>query len=259
VRSHQIVHRFDIVAGRDNLGGAWGWGGVSVDPTNGTLYTATGNSAISLNGDLVEDQQYAERVVHLSPTLRVLGSSLPPPKSPANLGDEDFGSTPLLFQPKGCPPLLAANSKNGRVLVYRRDHLGVPVWSAAIGSTNPGDPFLGQPSWDAARQQIVIAPAEFGPGTDPSKGVVAYRPASGCTRFTPVWHDNIGGGPIPAPLIAGGIVFALAQADGTVYGIDAAKGTNVWSAKIGSAFAPPATDGRTVYIAAVDGTVRAFG
>jgi hypothetical protein len=37
------------------------------------------------------------------------------PEGIPSVEDNDFGAAPLLFQPPGCPPLAAANAKNGRV------------------------------------------------------------------------------------------------------------------------------------------------
>jgi len=50
-------------------------------------------------------------MVALSPDLsNVLGSNNPGIHA---TGDSDFGAAPLLFQPTACPPLAAANNKNG--------------------------------------------------------------------------------------------------------------------------------------------------
>ena len=45
---------------------------------------------------------------------------------PANIpsvDDYDFGAAPLLFRPRGCPPLAAANNKNTHLYVWDRTRL----------------------------------------------------------------------------------------------------------------------------------------
>ena len=37
---------WDPVPGPQNLGGIWGWGGISVDPRDGSIFTAVGNSHV---------------------------------------------------------------------------------------------------------------------------------------------------------------------------------------------------------------------
>ena len=42
----QALATWDPVPGLGNLGGMWGWGGVSVDPATGRLFTGVGNSSV---------------------------------------------------------------------------------------------------------------------------------------------------------------------------------------------------------------------
>ena len=102
----------------------WGWGGVSVDPKGRALFVGIGNSHVFDSGCdcFVDDAGYGNAMVKLSLDLRVLGWHRPP--TIPNTGDSDFGSAPLLFQPPGCPPLAAANNKNGCMYVWHRDQLG---------------------------------------------------------------------------------------------------------------------------------------
>ena len=64
---------------------------------------ATGNALTTPDNYL-----YSDAVVELSGALGVLGSN-----SPALPGtDADFGATPILFRPAGCPLTLVAASKS---------------------------------------------------------------------------------------------------------------------------------------------------
>jgi outer membrane protein assembly factor BamB len=141
--------------------------------------------------------------------------------------------------------------------VWQRRVLGRALWSALYGGTDPDSPFLGQPAWDAARGQLVVSQAQFGSTSDPSHGVIALRPGSGCRRWSLAWAVDIGGGSQPPPLVLGDVVIATTPA-GDAYAISAAKGSIVWSAKPGPTVAPVATDGRAIFVAGLDGRVHAY-
>jgi hypothetical protein len=91
-----------------NLGGIWGWGGVSAEEDGSVFYTAIGNSRVHSDdcGCFVDDAAFGNRVVALTPDLSVVDSDKP--MEVPGTGDNDFGAAPLLFQPKGCPPFAAA-------------------------------------------------------------------------------------------------------------------------------------------------------
>src|SRR6266540_3643688 len=99
--------------GEGNLGGIWGWGGVSVDRCGRALYTGVGNSYFHDPAcDCYSDTAaYGNSMIKLTPTLRVLDWNRPKPH--LSTGDYDFGSAPMLFQPRGCPHL-AAGAKDRR-------------------------------------------------------------------------------------------------------------------------------------------------
>lgn len=257
VRTHKIAARLDIVPGPHNMGGAWGWGGVSI-AADGTLYLATGNSVVYVNGNLDEDAPYAEAVLHLTPRLKVLAWGEAPDKAAENRGDEDFGSTPLLFQPSGCPPLLAANSKNGYTYVWRRSNLKTPVWKALMGPTAPDEPFLAEPSYDAATRMLVISKSVFGTGANQHRGVTALRANANCTSFSTVWNSNVGPGAQPPPLIVGGVVVSAVASQQMLYAFDVRNGTILWEKKIAPSQAPIATSGAAIYVGDSNGTITSY-
>ena len=127
----------EIAPGPANMGGIWGFGGSSIDPLTGNVWTATGNSQVydAGCGCFLETAGYGESVVELDPGLNVVAADRPA-GIPIPVQDTDFGSTPLLFQPPGCPPLAAANSKNGYAYIWRRDSLSAgPIWSGSARSS----------------------------------------------------------------------------------------------------------------------------
>src|SRR5205814_2076852 len=103
---------FDPVPGGDNMGGVWGWGGVSVEPDGSALYTAIGNAAVLDPGCncVVDDAGFGDSVVRLTTDLTPVASDRP--EDVPRVDDYDFGAAPTLFQPAGCPPLAAANDKD---------------------------------------------------------------------------------------------------------------------------------------------------
>ena len=257
-KSRKVVGKFDVTPGPANLAGIWGWGGVSYDAEAKTLYTATGNAVVYRGGNLIEDAGHAERLLALSPSLRLLAESPAPPPTEENRGDEDFGSTPLLFQPSGCAPLVAANSKNGSTYVWRRGHLASgPVISLPIGPTAPNDPFLGQPVYLPSLRLLVVAQAEF--GADKSRGVSAFRLNAGCSGVVNRWNLNIGGGPQAPPIAVGDVVVASAPATSQVAVVDAKTGLLLDLIATGApVYAPLASDGSSIYVATTGGVVYAY-
>ena len=94
-------------------GGIWGPGGASIDPATNNVFVATGNADTSKGAQ--QNAGYAEQVVELSPTLGTVIANNYPTNIPIIDGDDDFdfGATPLLFTPYGCPLLMAAINKSG--------------------------------------------------------------------------------------------------------------------------------------------------
>ena len=116
VQSRTEIARFDPVPGFGNLGGIWGWGGVSISPDGSDLFTGVGNAYVydpSCNCHL-ETVDYGNSMVRLTPSLEPVASNRPQEVEDTPPGaDIDFGAAPLLFQPPGCPALAAANNKLG--------------------------------------------------------------------------------------------------------------------------------------------------
>jgi hypothetical protein len=254
--TRRVERTLDVVPGPGNMGGLWGWGGVSVDADR-TVYAGTANSYLVADGNLIEDAGLAERVLRLSADLRrVLGSAAQTYKSEANAGDQGFGSTPLLFRPPGCPPLAAAHSKNGSLYVWERGaRFPQTVFSVRIGPSTDNDSLLAQPTWFAQTRTLVV-----GQGLSESDGVrgpIGFRVDTRCT-FTRTWQTNIGGGPIAQPLAVGRLAIVNAVAIGKLAVIDTATGGIVRLLSTGTSYAPPIAVGRTMFAAAADGTVRAY-
>jgi outer membrane protein assembly factor BamB len=267
VDSHAVDHTFDVVPGPANMGGIWGFGGASVDPLTGDLWTATGNSSVYDRGCdcILEDSGYGESVVQLDPSLGVVAANRPP-GVPGEIVDDDFGSTPLLFQPPGCPPLAAAHSKNGFVYVWRRDSLASgPIWSFRAGADDLANPFIGEPSYSPELNTLFVSDAR-GYADDGTvthfSAVESFAVGPGCALpDAPTWTTGeIGAGAKPPPLVVGDLVFVAGGAQPGLFALDAGSGEVLWSASlVGSEDAPPAFGDGQVFAADLSGAITAFG
>lgn len=259
VRSARRVAQFAVTrkdGARPSGGGVWGWGGVSVDPADGDVYAATGNSLTP-----GEDWGWSERVVRLDSHLRVRQSDHPFTRR--TVLDQDFGSTPMLMHPRGCPPMLAALNKDGEMLVYRRDHLArgpLQRLRLAQGASEGGAALLGLPTYVAATRMLyVVSPS------DPSahvhrRGLLAFRLRRDC-RLALVWHDPAGVfGLTSAPMTAGGVVYVATGVASRLVAADARTGRTLRTLALGTdgAYAAPTPADGSVLAAGYDGLLRRF-
>jgi outer membrane protein assembly factor BamB len=227
---------WDPVPGEGNLGGMWGWGGVSIDPIDGRVFTGVGNSFVWSEecGCFVDNAGYGNQMVSLAPDLTsVLDAN--DPGIPIT-GDSDFGAAPLLFDPEACPPLAAANNKNGTLYVWNRDRLSAgPLVSIPLGDGLAA--FIGSPGWSARTQMVYAAQSVIREeGRKVGNGVTAWHVDPGC-GFRPIWSRALGDGNQATPLVVGNVLFATGGRTGGFFALNAAQGSLLWSHP---------TEGRTV-------------
>ena len=260
------------VAPPNGGGGIWGYGGVSIDPATGQLYAASG--ADSNEGYTL----YADRLFTLDSNLNILGSYAPshPSTFPCNGApcDVDFGATPLVFTPPGCPTLTTVGNKNGHLYLFRAADLaasGQPLQDItlniahdSLGSGGVG----GVPAYWSAGNMVFIT--NTGPGvTGISAGIVGMNVTSSCTLQV-AWSAPLGGNDTPnsTPTLANGVVLVGEGNGGRVHAYNAATGAPLWDSggQIASAtFAAPVVARGTLYVGSWDGfagsnggTIRAF-
>ena len=257
--SPAVVATFDTVLGPDNLGGVWGFGGISAEPDGSALYTAVGNSWVTdpVTGQLYDDAGFGDAVVRLTADLVPVSSDHPP--TIPTVGDYDFGAAPVLFQPAGCPPLAAANNKDGDLYVWDRDNLAAgAIYSDGIGTVSA--PFVGAPSWSPRLGLLYDgATAVRVNGKNTGDGVTAFTVGEGC-KFAPLWSTVTGLGTQPPPLVLGKVLFADGGYSGGYKALDAATGAVLFSYDTTDpTFAGPSADGNVVLTGDYGGVVRAFG
>jgi hypothetical protein len=273
-------------------GGIWGYGGASVDPATGRVFVATGADSLPWGSGVPEGYTpYAGRMVALaanlgySATTAPLGAPLgswepphPPCRGSPGVCDMDFGATPIVFQPTGCPLLVAAVNKDGHLYVLRANDLaasGAPLQAIALNDPfdGPGAGGLtGIPAfWPGGNMLFVTA---GGPGINGIKaGVVGLTvsPAPSCT-LSPTWSVSLAAAldqPPSPPTVANGIVFVGSGLNGAVHAFDAVTGTELWNSGTaiagGATFGAPSVAAGTLFVASWNGfgtadagTVRAF-
>jgi outer membrane protein assembly factor BamB len=249
---------FDAVPGDGNGGGIWGYGGVSAERDGSFLYTGVGNSHVrdpACDCD-VDDAPFGDRLVKLTPDLQVADSSYP--SGIDRQGDQDFGSAPLLFQPHGCPPLAAANNKNGVLYIWNRTDLGAgPIASFGLGDAEA--PFVGEPSWSSRLQTLFDAEARVpADGEKDGNGVVAIKASYLGCHFDELWRTSLGDGNQTPPLVVGDVVFAGGGSEG-LYALDGRSGAVLWSAPTdGASTFSPLIEARRTLFAPVGDELRAY-
>ena len=211
-------------------GGIWGWGGVGVDQSLTHMYVATGNT---LGND--SNAGYGDQVVELSvPDLSVVDSNLPNVPQ----GDNDFGGTPVLFEPSGCSPELAVENKTGVLVIYNQGALSSgPIQSLQIGS-NSGS-FIGDPAWDPGQNTMYVSNSASSSAF--SNGMVALKFGADCLA-SPAWQTQLGPADsvVSPPVVADGVGYYGDGTGNTIYALDDATGLVLWSQLLsGPVFAPP--------------------
>jgi outer membrane protein assembly factor BamB len=236
-------------------GGIWGYGGAAVDTTNGHVFVATGNALTT-----PENYLYADSVVELSGSLQVLGWN-----TPSLVGsDVDFGATPILFRPAGCPvQLVAAKNKSGVLFVYTEGALSSGYRQRLqIASVNDWR-FNGLPAWDPVTNMLYIGNSSDSSSGTFLHGMVALKAAANCT-LSLAWQQPVGPSPASAssPTVANGVVFYGDGGGKREFAFNAATGSQLWnsgSTITGALYAAPMVVNGELFLASWDHRVYAFG
>jgi hypothetical protein len=210
---------FDPVPGPDNLGGIWGWGGVSVSLDGDALYTGIGNAEPDV------DNGASDSMVELSTDLsEIFGVDRPVVSVDGE--DIDLGAAPVLFKPAGCPALLAANDKDGDLIVWRQDELDDGPY-ARIPLSDGDDAFVGAPSWSPITQMLYDSTATALKAGTRLDGTIALKVTPKC-MYTKQWVAATGDGSQPQPLVAGDLVADTGGTKGGFAVERAATGVVIW-------------------------------
>ena len=223
-------------------GGIWGPGGASVDPSTNNVFIVTGN-ADTTTGQ-AQNAGYAEEMIELNPTLGSVLASNYPTNLPSIYGDNDFdfGATPLLFQPPGCPAMAAAINKSGAFELYDRATISSgPVQYIYMSVATDRGEFVGMPAYDPVTNYVYVGlPTQQ--GISYNAGMAAFSIQSNCTlNPTPAWAANFG--PVGSvsstarrsPIsIVNGVVYISNFTGDTEYAFNAATGAQLWTTPLSS-------------------------
>jgi outer membrane protein assembly factor BamB len=250
----RVRHWFTTGGTHAYAGGIWGWAGLSVDPHSGDLYAASGNSI----GTASEAAGAAEAVIALSPRLSLLQENHPL-HPPYEIGDRDFGTTPVLIHRVGCPAQLVAINKDGELFVYNRAHISAgPVQRLRVAASSPGSiPLYGVPAFDPATDTLVLVSPTTPPGGRLHAGVQAFALTSAC-GFTPRWQARFDYPDAGSDAtIAGGVVFIGSGRNGWLRTYALSNGRRLWSRHLSheAIFAAPTVDRGRLFVAGWSGYV----
>ncbi|MDQ4042094.1 MAG: PQQ-binding-like beta-propeller repeat protein [Actinomycetota bacterium] len=233
-------------------GGVWGWGGVTVSRADGRVYVATANAQGQPKGHV----PYAEHVVRLSARLRLEQANDPGP--PRN-DDNDFTGAPVLFDPRGCPPLLAVMHKTGQLFLYdRRSVARGPRQRIQAGSLK-AFVGLGTYAWSPEHRTLYLANGSSGRY---AQGMVALRLDDEC-RLRRAWEQPLGEEPTwPTPPVVANDVVVFGDGSGrTLHALDARTGARLWDSGgvTGDLYGAPIVAGGRLFAPSWDQKVHAFG
>src|SRR6266480_6432700 len=250
----QAVRAFFPAGPRVNGGGVWGPGGVSIDAATDHVFTATGNSLRD-----PESFRYCENVVELSSNLRVLGSNYPGLTG----GDVDFGATPILYQPPGCAPIVAAKNKSGVLVTYERGNVSAgPTQRLQVASVSDWQ-FNGIPAWSDTTHLLYISNSSDSNSAGTKHGMVALSVGANC-NLRLAWQTTVGPNfaSVSPPTVAGGVVYYGDGPGSQLLAFDAVTGTQLWSSQstiTGAIYGAPIVVNGRVFVGAWDGKLYAFG
>ena len=238
-----------------NEAAIWGPAGPSVD-ASGNIYVASGNGASSSPYDC------GNTVFKLSPTLSYLDSWAPTGWASLNGSDADLGSlNPALVGSSG--NLIFQTGKNGwgyllnsAQLSTQANHIGGEAFNRAVCNAA-----VSSGSQTAQNGQVFGGTAYMDPYiyVPCPEGIKALQLAAG-PSFSTAWSSaTFHAG---APIVSGGVVWAVDTNAGTLYGLDPVNGTTKFTASIGTQthFSTPAAGQGRIYVAdGVANRIRAFG
>lgn len=244
--SGSVKRTFAVAADPGSSGnGIWAWGGLTVDPDSGQLFSAVGNG-------FPENAAYSDSVLELNAQLNAVAWNNPKTLS---TGDYDFGGSPVVFDEAG-GQCLAVGRKDGLFFSYDRTNIGAgPATTVNMGS---GRFNITTPAF--ANHLLYMTNTKDGAYPH---GLYAFRVSSGC-QIAVAWSATLPNATQSAPpMVANGVVYVANGA--RIVAFDAANGKPLWDSTStaavfgGQIWASPTIVNGRLYAVAWDGHLHAFG
>jgi outer membrane protein assembly factor BamB len=233
-------------------GAIWETDGAVVSP-EGDLYVATGNGSSNSLAHFDEGNS----VIELSPSLKRIGLWAPSDWVQLNDQDWDLGSSGPISVPGTTLLFIAgkpgSNGDSGFLL--REGHLAGIGHGAFTGPACPSGGDFGADASDvvgSGSSARIFIYAACGGGTE------AFQVTTSPAAFHRVWSPSAGS-PNGSPIVAGGLVWALAWNNALLYGMNPVNGHVVVrrSTENLEHFVAPAVGDRMLFVPTADG-VEAF-
>jgi hypothetical protein len=239
----QAITTFHVVANPSQYygNGVWGWGGESIDPSDGNLYAGVGNAQGSSLG---ESAPNSDSVLELTGTLGFVADEQPQTIAPTQT-EMDIGTTPVIYDDQGS--CIAVERKDGHFFTIVRTALanGNFVSNLDLGG------LAAMPAYDPVTHALYV---------DVPHGLVRLNVGPNCAVSIAWQKKSIGASGYQSPVIAHGVVYAAGK--DVLYAFDAKTGAILWSSGTtisGTIAAAPTVVNGRVYALSWDGHLYAFG
>jgi outer membrane protein assembly factor BamB len=217
------------------------------------VFVATGDTPVGKN----QHYLYSEHVVELSASLEVLAANYPD----LHGKDADFGATPLLYDPPGCPRGVVAKNKFGLLVNYdERSIEQGPRQSIQVAYRRDWQ-FNGVPAYSPETGMVYVGNSSS--SRDYRHGMVAFAVGDDCALRL-AWQHRAGpkASSVSSPVVANGVVYYGDGSGSTVHAFDSSTGEELWtsgSAIAGPVYAEPIVVNGLLLVGSWDEHLHAFG
>jgi hypothetical protein len=196
------------------------WGSPAVDPSDNSIYVATGNAGSCSTPEL------APSIVKLNASDLTVISSWTVPKAAQSAGDPDFGTTPVLFTATingTARSLVGALDKNGIFYAWDRSNLAAgPVWQSTVASPSGSPRSIASTAWDGTRLYVGAGGVTLN-GTSFFGNISALDPATGAF----LWRTGVTGFMSAGITVVPGVLIEPYGAGGNLLFLDPATGAQL--------------------------------